>query len=161
MGKPSLIARATAGAALAAFPVVVYASGEPARTYLPPGRCPPLAAAVTVAGTGEPLPDGFAAVEVRRCTYGLARDPAGEGGWIWTSVQRATGPLDDLVRALRLPPPEHDGGDLICTAVAMPPIALAVTDRAGRTVMPAVPGTPCRTPLPEVTAALHALTWTP
>jgi hypothetical protein len=158
MAKASLIARAVAVVAIAAFPVAVYASGPTEPTYLQPARCPALSAAPTA--TAAPLPDDFAAAEVRRCTYGLARDPAADSGWTWQSVQRATGPLDDLLRALRLPPPEHDGGDLVCTAIAVPPVALALTDRAGRTVMPAVPGTPCGTPLPEVTAAVQALSWT-
>lgn len=87
--------------------------------------------------------------------------PVAEGGWVWASVQRAAGPLDELVRAQRLPPPERDDSDdLACPAVATGPVSFALIDAAGRAVLPAVPATACGLPLPEVTVAAEALSWT-
>jgi hypothetical protein len=39
------------------------------------------------------------------------------------------------------------------------PVLLALTDASGNTLLPALPGTVCGGPLPEVQSALDALTW--
>jgi hypothetical protein len=45
------------------------------------------------------------------------------------------------------------------SAVFVMPVLLALTDASGNTVLPALPGTMCRTPLPEVPSELDALAW--
>ncbi|MEU4216445.1 hypothetical protein [Actinoplanes sp. NPDC026623] len=50
--------------------------------------------------------------------------------------------------------------DPVCPAVAIAPVALALIDPGGRTVLPAVPATVCGQPSPEVMAAVEALSWT-
>jgi hypothetical protein len=47
----------------------------------------------------------------------------------------------------------------VCTADFIMPVLLALTDASGNTLVPAMPGTVCRTPLPEARAALDTLTW--
>jgi hypothetical protein len=164
-------ARIVAGVVLIGFALTGCSDSPVAPEYLPPGQCPPLTAGPTVSPAPPgALPGDFAAVEVRRCTYTMLLAPqspaapspaAADRGWVWQSVQRSAGPLDDLVRALRLPPPERDdSGDTVCPAVATAPVTLALVDAAGRAVLPAVPATACGQPLPEVTAALEALSWT-
>ncbi|MDW5328303.1 hypothetical protein [Plantactinospora sp. KLBMP9567] len=111
--------------------------------------------------SADPLPADFRPVAAVRCTFRLTvAQSAGppSSGLTWAAAQRATGPFDDLVRALRLPPPETTG-DLVCPAVFVMPVLLALTDASGNTVLPALPGTVCRTPLTEVQSALDALPW--
>jgi hypothetical protein len=111
--------------------------------------------------SADPLPADFEPVSAVRCGFtfvvvqpGASRSP----GLGWRAAYRSTGPFDDLVRALRLPPQERRGS-AACPAVHVPPRLLALTDEAGTTVLPALPGTVCHQPLPEVDAALDALSW--
>jgi hypothetical protein len=134
------------------------------------GRAPyltqPAASCPTVDGlaarrSADPLPADFRPVSAVRCTFRLAVAPsAGSSspGFAWVAAQRSAGPMDDLVRALRLPPQRHDGTP-VCAAIFVIPVLLALTDASGTTLLPALPGTMCRSPLPEVQAALDALTW--
>lgn len=111
--------------------------------------------------SAEPLPADFRPVSAIRCTFRLTvRQPAASpaAGFAWATAQRSTGPFDDLVRALHLPPQEPDG-ERACPAVFVMPVLLALTDASGITLLPALPGTVCHTPLPEVRSALDALTW--
>ncbi|MFV2008313.1 MULTISPECIES: hypothetical protein [unclassified Micromonospora] len=39
------------------------------------------------------------------------------------------------------------------------PVLLALMDTSGNTLLPALPGTVCRAPLPEVRSALDGLAW--
>nr|WP_221378876.1 hypothetical protein [Actinoplanes polyasparticus] len=121
------------------------------------GSCP----TVAERPSADPLPTDFRPVSAVRCTFRLAVHQSAaspSSGFAWVTAQRSTGPFDDLVRALHLPPQEQDG-EPVCTADFVMPVLLALTDAAGNTVVPALPGTVCRTPLPEVRAALDALTW--
>jgi hypothetical protein len=111
--------------------------------------------------SADPLPADFRPVSAVQCTFRLvvhqsAASPS--SGFAWVTAQRSAGPFDDLVRALHLPPRGQDG-EPVCTAVSVMPVLLALTDMSGNTLMPALPGTVCGTPLPEVRSALDALTW--
>jgi hypothetical protein len=111
--------------------------------------------------SADPLPADFRPVSAVRCTFGLivnrsAAPPS--GGVAWSVAQRSTGPFDDLVRALRLPPPEQDGVRA-CPAIFVLPVLVVLIDASGRAIVPALPGTGCGTPLPEIESALDALTW--
>lgn len=111
--------------------------------------------------SADPLPADFRPVSAVRCTFRLTvAQPAGSpsSDFAWVAAQRSAGPFDDLVRALRLPPQEQDG-EAVCPAVFVMPVLLALTDASGNTLLPALPGTVCRTPLPEVPSALDGLTW--
>ncbi|MGI5151742.1 hypothetical protein ACQEVC_36180 [Plantactinospora sp. CA-294935] len=111
--------------------------------------------------SADPVPADFRPVSAVRCTFRLTvAQSAGSpsSGVTWVAGQRSAGPFDDLVRALRLPPPETTG-DLACPAVFVMPVLLALTDASGTTLLPALPATVCGTPLPEVQSALDALTW--
>ncbi|WP_203714139.1 hypothetical protein [Asanoa siamensis] len=143
---------------------LVGCSGPPDRAaYLDQSAnsCPAVDA-LSAARSADPLPADFRPISVTRCTFRLALASPGvtvsSGGTAWSSAQRATGPFDDLVRALRLPP-EEPAGDLVCPAVHLMPELLALTDAAGRTLVPALPGTICSTPIAEVQAAVDALDW--
>lgn len=110
--------------------------------------------------SADPLPANFRPVEAVRCTFRLSIRPS-EGpssGMVWATAQRSTGPLDDLVGALRRPPPEVSG-DYACPATMVMPELLALTDAAGATLLPALPGSVCGTPLPEVRSAVDGLHW--
>ena len=110
---------------------------------------------------GDPLPADFRPVSAVRCTFRLTvAQSAGSpsSGFAWVAAQRSAGRLDDLVRALHLPPQERNG-EPVCTAVFVMPVLLALTDASGNTALPALPATVCRTPLPEVQSALDGLTW--
>jgi len=157
---------ARAGSAILIGLLAGCAGNAGAPQYVEPSSCPPVTTGATVSGT---LPADFTAVTVRRCTFTVllvpeARpDPTQEtsdGGWVWESVQRASGSLDPLVQALRLPPQKPDDDSVVCPAIATAPITIALTDNAGRTAIPAIPATTCGMPLPEVTDALDALSWT-
>lgn len=96
-----------------------------------------------------------------RCTFGLVvgqSSASPSSGLAWRAAQRSTGPFDRLVRVLRLPPQAEDG-EQACPAVFVMPVLLALTDASGRTLLPALPGTVCRTPHPEVQTELDALAW--
>jgi hypothetical protein len=69
-------------------------------------------------------------------------------------VRRSTGPFDDLLKALREPPPaEAADGELACPAMLQAPILLALTDASGHTLLPAIPATECGFRTPAVDAA--------
>jgi hypothetical protein len=131
----------------------------------------PPAGACSVSGTlgtevpSAPLAADFRPVSAVRCVVGLvfATTPAtrSPGGLAERRLARSSGPFDALVAALRTPPPTHSGGDLICTLQYEVPVFVALTDATGRTVVPAVPATPCGFRLPEVNAAIDAMTWVP
>jgi hypothetical protein len=111
--------------------------------------------------SADPLPAGFRPVSAVRCTFRLTvAQSAGSpsSGFAWAAAQRSAGPFDDLVRALQLPPQEQNGA-AACPAVFVMPVLLALTDASGNTLLPALPGTVCGAPLPEVQSALDALTW--
>lgn len=132
---------------------------EPRYLYPPAASCPPLAAA----GEAVPLPADFRPVTAARCDFdpiAALRSPGPNGTRPEYTMYRSAGPLDALATALRLPPPTHDGGDLICTTQLERPVFLALTDGSGKTVVPAIPASPCGFRLPEVTTALQTTTWT-
>ncbi|MFY1653537.1 hypothetical protein ACN27J_21945 [Solwaraspora sp. WMMB762] len=57
----------------------------------------------------------------------------------------------------RRPSLVHSGK--IAGAIFVIPVLLALTDTSGNTLLPALPGTVCRAPLPEVRSALDGLAW--
>jgi hypothetical protein len=116
----------------------------------------PAVDALTPRRTTEPLPGGFQPVSAVRCTFQVTL--GAPDGFDWVAAQRSTGPFDALVHALRLPP-EKPSGDSVCPAVMLPPHLLALTDAAGTTLVPALPGGVCGSAIPEVDSALDALTW--
>jgi hypothetical protein len=148
---------------MAVVAAAACSSGSPGRVaYLrqSAAACPAVDE-LTRQRSADPLPAGFRPVSAIRCTFQLLLGqvaPSSSAGFAWAVAQRSTGPFDDLVRVLHLPPPEHDG-ELACPAVFIMPVLLALTDAAGRTLVPALPGTVCGTPLPEVGSALDALSW--
>jgi hypothetical protein len=79
-------------------------------------------------------------------------------GFVWVAAQRSTGPFEDLVRALHLPPQEQDGEQVRAAAFVLP-VLVALTDSSDRTIVPALPSSVCRTPFPDLWSALDALTW--
>jgi hypothetical protein len=147
---------------VAVLAAAACSNGSGRKPYLtqPAASCP------TVDGlagrrSADPLPANFRPVSAIRCTFRLTvAQSAGSAssGFAWVAVQRSAGPLDDLVRALHLPPQEQHG-EPKCAAVFVMPVLLALTDASGNTLLPALPGTVCRAPLPEVQSALDALTW--
>lgn len=135
-------------------------SGRPPYLTQPAVSCP---AVDGLAGqrSAEPLPTDFRPVSARRCAFQPTVAPSAgsrSSGLVWIVAQRSAGPFDDLVRALHLPPQEQNG-EAVCPAVFVMPVLLALTDASGDTVLPALPGTVCRTPLPEVLSELDALAW--
>ena len=147
---------------VAVLAVAACSSGSERGLYLaqPAVSCPPVD---RLAGqrSGDPLPADFRPVSAVRCTFRLTlAQSAGSpsSGFAWVAAQRSVGPFDDLARALRLPPQEQNG-DPVCAAVFVMPLLLALTDASGNTLLPALPGTACGTPLPEVQSTLDGLTW--
>ncbi|MFV2017384.1 hypothetical protein [Micromonospora sp. LOL_023] len=109
----------------------------------------------------DPLPADFRPVSAVRCTFRLALTKSVSSptpGFAWVAAHRSAGPFDDLVQALHLPPQEQIG-EPVCAAVFVMPVLLALTDASGNTLLPALPGTVCRSPLPEVQSTLDGLTW--
>ncbi|MEV0720549.1 hypothetical protein [Asanoa sp. NPDC050611] len=109
-----------------------------------------------VPASADPLPADFRPVSAVRCGFQLTMGQP--SGIVWATAERSTGPFDDLVHALRLPPLESPG-DAVCPAIHLMPSVLALTDAAGTTVLPALPGTVCNHPHPDVVAAIGALEW--
>ena len=150
--------RRVAAALLAAVILSACSSSrhsEPRYLYPPAVSCPPL----TAAGEAAPLTADFRPVAAARCDFdpiAAVRSPGPTG----YTMYRSAGSLDALAAALRIPPPTHDGGDLICTTQFESPVFLALTDGSGKAVVPAIPATPCGFRLPEVTSALQTTTWT-
>ncbi|NJC72586.1 hypothetical protein HC031_23120 [Planosporangium thailandense] len=83
---------------------------------------------------------------------------AGDGEWELHDEQRATGPFDALVRALRAPS-ERGDARRICSAVGMVPIVITLTDADGRTTTPAIPQDRCGLPQQKARQAIQALPW--
>jgi hypothetical protein len=104
----------------------------------------------------EPLPADFRPVSVVRCAFRPIVAPSAgspSSGVTWVAAQRSTGPFDDLVRTLRLPPSEQNG-DLMCAAVFVMPVLLALTDASDTTLLPALPR--YRVPHPASGSAIGA-----
>ncbi|WP_213005257.1 hypothetical protein [Paractinoplanes toevensis] len=126
----------------------------------PADFCPQ--AGVSAGPEREPLAADFVPVSAVACNYDIligSRASPGTGGR-WVAARRATGSLDGLVAALRTPPPTGGSDDDVCMAMYQVPVFVALTDANGRTVLPAVPGTPCGFRLGAVDTAIEALTWT-
>jgi len=147
---------------VAVLAVGACSSGSGRALYLtqPVVSCPPVDG---LAGqrSGNPLPRDFRPVAAVRCTFRLTVAHATGSpstSFAWVAAQRSVGPFDDLVRALHLPPQEQTG-EPVCAAVFVMPVLLALTDASGNTLLPALPGTLCRAPLPEVQSTLDGLTW--
>lgn len=147
---------------VAVLAVAACSNGSGRAPYLtqPAVSCP---AVDGLAGqrSADPLPTDFRPVSAIRCAFQPTVAPSAgsrSSGLAWVVAQRSVGPFDDLVRALHLPPQEQNG-EPVCPAVFVMPVLLALTDVSGNTALPALPGTVCRTPLPEVQSELDALAW--
>ncbi len=117
--------------------------GDVQPRYLnPTGSCPGVDASAERLAD-QPLPENFVPESAVLCTTAHPALPSGvtvPG----LPVRRSTGPFDDLLKALREPPPtKSPGGELACPAMLQAPILLALTDASGRTVLPAIPATEC------------------
>lgn len=118
-----------------------------------------LAAVTTASPSTVPLPADFTAVAAVRCGVEV-ETIADDGTWTVALGQRATGNLDALITALRLPsvsPPA--GTQIACAAVAMVLPNFALVDAQGRIVRPSLPHDACDSPLPQAVDALNALAW--
>jgi hypothetical protein len=135
---------------------------EPRYLYPPAASCPPVQQQAD-AGEIRPLPVNFRPVTAVRCVFDVVaglRSAGPNGVRHEYRMYRSDGPMDALVAALRIPPPtQADDDDLICTLQLESPVFLALTDGSGKTVVPAIPATPCGFRLPEVDAAIRAMTW--
>jgi hypothetical protein len=134
---------------------------EPRYLYPPAASCPPVQEQAD-AGEILPLPVDFRPITAVRCVFDLIaglRSAGPSGVRHEYTMYRSDGPLDALGAALRILPPTRTDGDLICTLQLESPVFLALTDGSGKTVVPAIPATPCGTRLPEVDAAIGAMTW--
>jgi hypothetical protein len=129
---------------------------------------PPAAAACPAVDPGqpvsstEPLNTGFQPVSAAVCQFEVVvRSGVNgiDGGWQWTSVQRADGPFGELVAALRTPPPTRQEAGHVCPAVAQAPMYIALIDGSGKAVIPAIPADQCGFRLRSVDEALRKLTW--
>ena len=135
-------------------------AGEAPPRYLnPTGSCPGIDATAQTL-TDQPLPEQFQPVSAVLCAWPPAGvpSPAASAGAAPT-IRRSTGPFDDLLQALRTPPPEPSGKEIACPAMLQARRLRALTDAAGRTVLPAIPATECGLRLPAVDAAVQALSW--
>jgi hypothetical protein len=133
--------------------------GDARPRYLnPAGSCPGVDATAERLAD-QPLPVDFVPESAVLCNTGFPALPSGVTVPV-PPARRSTGPFDDLVKALREPPPEPPAGELVCPAMLQAPILLALTDASGRTVLPAVPATACGFRTPAVDAAVQALNWT-
>lgn len=148
----AVVVLATGCAAVPETLTVDPAMGEAAPDWCTPGDSPAEQPPV-----GTPLPTDFVPVAASRCTMGIVSVP-GDGEWQVRDEQRADGGLDELTRALRQPS-ESAGPHTVCTAMAVPPIVITLTDSHGTAITPAVPQTACRSPLPTVVKAIEALPW--
>jgi hypothetical protein len=163
-----------AGVVLAAVAAgCAEAAGGPRYLYPPAAPCPGLDS--NEPASSSPKPDAslsvmvgplpsvlgvdFRAVSVTVCTFDVVVKESPAGGWRWRSVERSDGPVDELVRALRMPPPPKPKGELICPAMVQSPLVITLTDATGESVSPAIPASSCGFRLPEVDQALAALTW--
>ena len=132
--------------------------------YLHPpaaAECPAVSPRQPISST-KPLSADFRPVSAAVCDFEVVVRPGATGigaGWQWTRVQRTDGPLDALVAALRTPPPTRRGNDLVCPAVAQLPMYIALTDRSGTVVIPAIPADACGFRLRSVDRALRKLDW--
>jgi hypothetical protein len=136
-------------------------SAAPRYLYPPLAACPAVNPHVPLAPPA-PLAAGFRPVAAARCTFdpvAVASREGVSGGWAWRTVQRSDGPFEALVSALRTPPETHRAGHLICPASVQEVLYVALTDAAGRTVVPAIPADLCGFRLVAVDRAIEAMTW--
>jgi hypothetical protein len=132
--------------------------GQP-RYLNPTGSCPGIGASAERLAD-QPLPETFVAESAALCTTVHPALPSGVSVPV-PPVRRSTGPFDDLLKALREPPPTTSPGrEPACPATVQAPVLLVLTDASGRTVLPAIPATACGFRTPAVDAAVQALTWT-
>jgi hypothetical protein len=143
-------------------------SGAPKYLTSPDGSCPAVdddatAAASSASVRFEPLAADFIPTSAFRCTYALvihqgSAPSDGFGGWQQQHVYRAAGPFDDLARALRGQPERRDGS-VVCPGMMLAPVAISLTDAAGRTVTAAIPADACGRPIAAVDQAIEAMEW--
>jgi hypothetical protein len=142
-------------------------AGEPAARPVSPSYLLPQAFSCPAVNPHEiiarpaPLSADFRPVTVALCTFRpvVVASPEGlSGGWLWGSVRRSEGPFDPLTRALRTAPAPRLG-DRICTPNGRETIYLALTDAAGRTVVPAIPLDGCGAPLASIDRAVAGMAW--
>lgn len=164
---------ALSAAFLAAIAGCAASPVDVAPSYQAPLACPAPDATKTASSSG-PLPRDFVATQAWRCTYGMvvftgtpsAGDPDvplanQQNGWLWTTLDRAEGPIVDLAAALRSPPePRDNDADLVCPAIAYGPTTLVLADAGGHTIAPALPTAVCGDLIPELSKAIAALHWT-
>lgn len=108
-------------------------------------------------GGSVPLPAGFTPVSASRCVVAVVTVP-GDGEWQVRREQRADGPFEALVAALRQPD-GRPGAGVACAAIGYVPITITLTDAAGHAVEPAIPHNGCGAPLPAAVNAIGALDW--
>ena len=108
---------------------------------------------------GEPVPAGFVPVAATRCVLRIAA-VAGDGEWMMLEEQRAEGDLSELVAQLRTPTKTLAPDDnTICLGIGYPPYVITLVDGTGRSIVPAIPRTPCLAPMASVIVAIQALPW--
>lgn len=173
LSAPLLAAGAlAAGCGTARVPAPGAAAGSPSLATVPPeaGPVPTVTGGPVAAGqpacAGWPadapharLPASFDPVTAERCVTGLKQVP-GKGQWQAATLERATGSLGPLVRALQRPTERRAPGT-VCPYLVMLPPQIAVTDSAGRALIPLLPLGGCGQVQPQVIAAIDALSWQP
>lgn len=103
----------------------------------------------------QPLPAGFTAVSVLRCSDEV-RAVSGQGQWWFRVEERADTDAAALLAALRRPDGQASAG-MVCTDVAILPPYFALIDASGTAVRPRVPRNACAQPQREVLDALKSL----
>ena len=135
---------------------------EPRYLYPPEAaNCPAVDPRQPVA-SAAPLGGDFWPVMAAICTFDVVvkPGPAGVGGgWRWRSVRRSEGPFEELITALRTPPPTRRERGQGCPAMAQTPMYIALLDGSGRAVIPAIPADPCGFRLQSVDRAVEKLSW--
>lgn len=103
------------------------------------------------------VPDGFAPVEVIRCSA-LAVPAVVDKAGRWTTVkeEHLSGNLEPLLEALNVP--SERGGKMACPAIMEILPELWLVDAAGQAIRPAWPSTACGLSKPGVAEALDGLT---
>jgi hypothetical protein len=104
------------------------------------------------------LPGDAVLVSASRCLFESQLIP-GEGEWSMRVEQEASGGLEALATALRIPNEPSAPGQA-CPAIGYVPIIITVTDASGRRIQPKVPETACGAPKAEAVDAIAALQWT-
>jgi hypothetical protein len=134
------------------------AGNIPAAARTPICQSPGARLRIVLPGSGQPIPPGFTAIAIVRCTFAGAIRPTKLGGF--TRQEVAVTGLGPVLAALRLPSAARNQA-MSCLPPTLFLTRIALIGSNGSVIYPRIPVNACGIPLLQLTTRLDALHWIP